>query len=62
MLISPPRFAPGPLQPRTTDTVRMIVPGDISGIHGSVFDAADVGGQARRLRAQSFFLHLRAIR
>jgi len=39
----------------------MIVLGDISGIQGYLFDVAEAGGgQARRLRARSFFIQLLA--
>jgi CRISPR-associated protein Cas10/Csm1 subtype III-A len=41
------------------ERLRMIVLGDISGIQGYVFDVAEEGGgQARRLRARSFFVQL----
>jgi CRISPR/Cas system-associated protein Cas10 (large subunit of type III CRISPR-Cas system) len=39
----------------------MIVLGDISGIQNYLFDVADAGGgQARRLRARSFYVQLLA--
>jgi CRISPR-associated protein Csm1 len=40
----------------------MIVLGDISGIQNYLFDVADAGGwgQARRLRARSFYIQVLA--